>query len=106
SCVDTTSTTSIYSLSLHDALPICRRKLSSAQKAGARTRPAHSLRVGAVSEHRRVLEPSHRNVHAAGRHLHAAVRILRCAQGPARSEEHTSELQSPDHIVCRLLLEK
>src|SRR5258708_20549186 len=25
---------------------------------------------------------------------------------PARSEEHTSELQSPDHLVCRLLLEK
>src|SRR5258708_22053998 len=25
---------------------------------------------------------------------------------PSRSEEHTSELQSPDHIVCRLLLEK
>src|SRR6476660_10132063 len=25
--------------------------------------------------------------------------------GPARSEEHTSELQSPDHLVCRLLLE-
>src|SRR5258708_23665547 len=25
---------------------------------------------------------------------------------PERSEEHTSELQSPDHIVCRLLLEK
>src|SRR5947208_8198294 len=28
-----------------------------------------------------------------------------CAPGP-RSEEHTSELQSPDHLVCRLLLEK
>src|SRR5258708_12616941 len=26
--------------------------------------------------------------------------------GPSRSEEHTSELQSPDHLVCRLLLEK
>src|SRR5258708_24896121 len=26
--------------------------------------------------------------------------------GVARSEEHTSELQSPDHLVCRLLLEK
>src|SRR5258708_29389627 len=26
--------------------------------------------------------------------------------GPERSEEHTSELQSPDHLVCRLLLEK
>src|SRR5258708_11005247 len=25
---------------------------------------------------------------------------------PTRSEEHTSELQSPDHLVCRLLLEK
>src|SRR5258708_21276006 len=25
---------------------------------------------------------------------------------PERSEEHTSELQSPDHLVCRLLLEK
>src|SRR5258708_13631207 len=28
------------------------------------------------------------------------------ASEPARSEEHTSELQSPDHLVCRLLLEK
>src|SRR3990170_2929986 len=28
------------------------------------------------------------------------------AEVPARSEEHTSELQSPDHLVCRLLLEK
>src|SRR5258708_39882274 len=27
-------------------------------------------------------------------------------EGAARSEEHTSELQSPDHLVCRLLLEK
>src|SRR5258708_12078435 len=27
-------------------------------------------------------------------------------KAPARSEEHTSELQSPDHLVCRLLLEK
>src|SRR5258708_25953007 len=27
-------------------------------------------------------------------------------EGPGRSEEHTSELQSPDHLVCRLLLEK
>src|SRR5947208_16213009 len=32
---------------------------------------------------------------------------LRSRNGrPARSEEHTSELQSPDHLVCRLLLEK
>src|SRR5258708_24390811 len=37
--------------------------------------------------------------------------ILRIVRGPRRtcarrSEEHTSELQSPDHLVCRLLLEK
>src|SRR5258708_24121112 len=32
-----------------------------------------------------------------------AVRLLK---GEIRSEEHTSELQSPDHLVCRLLLEK
>src|SRR5207244_13327275 len=29
-----------------------------------------------------------------------------CADSDGRSEEHTSELQSPDHLVCRLLLEK
>src|SRR5258708_13043218 len=39
------------------------------------------------------------------------VRRLRGVAGPelrarGRSEEHTSELQSPDHLVCRLLLEK
>src|SRR5690348_17899029 len=37
--------------------------------------------------------------------LHAA-RVLVGADGPLRSEEHTSELQSPVHLVCRLLLEK
>src|SRR5258708_21839910 len=31
---------------------------------------------------------------------------LACLKGSFRSEEHTSELQSPDHLVCRLLLEK
>src|SRR5258708_17120049 len=32
--------------------------------------------------------------------------VAKYAPLPARSEEHTSELQSPDHLVCRLLLEK
>src|SRR5207244_2004135 len=36
-----------------------------------------------------------------------ALKKLRVVESPAlRSEEHTSELQSPDHLVCRLLLEK
>src|SRR5258708_38338868 len=51
--------------------------------------------------------------HAADRGRHRAGDQARVArQDPAvdddrdRSEEHTSELQSPDHLVCRLLLEK
>src|SRR5258708_26425529 len=32
--------------------------------------------------------------------------VFRCVPWNSRSEEHTSELQSPDHLVCRLLLEK
>src|SRR5258708_18661296 len=37
-------------------------------------------------------------------HLGRAARVP--ARQAGRSEEHTSELQSPDHLVCRLLLEK
>src|SRR3989442_14049275 len=63
-----TATTEIYTLSLHDALPICRR------------------------------EPRARRGRCPG-----------CGCAPRRerrSEEHTSELQSRPHLVCRLLLEK
>src|SRR2546426_2720967 len=67
-----TATTEIYTLSLHDALPISG---SSAHRAPVR----------------RIL-----NVSAA-----ATLRIRL-----TRSEEHTSELQSPCNLVCRLLLEK
>src|SRR6202000_3580292 len=62
-----TATTEIYTLSLHDALPICvgRREIARAFKIKD-------------DDRRRII----------------------------RSEEHTSELQSPVHLVCRLLLEK
>src|SRR2546422_6996634 len=81
-----TATTEIYTLSLHDALPIF---LPEARACGA----AHLRRRG--------LAP--RPDGAAGRVL-----ILRrfVAGAEARSEEHTSELQSRLHLVCRLLLEK
>src|SRR5258708_31753560 len=74
-----TATTEIYTLSLHDALPIWFSCASVAPTTpgGRWTRPARSIR---------------------SRVTHSALR--------ARSEEHTSELQSPDHLVCRLLLEK
>src|SRR5438552_8503590 len=43
---------------------------------------------------------------ARGDSLHAGSDARRPARASGRSEEHTSELQSPDHLVCRLLLEK
>src|SRR5258708_8871310 len=43
---------------------------------------------------------------APGRYDFSAEHIIRSCEGSLRSEEHTSELQSPDHLVCRLLLEK
>src|SRR5258708_9487131 len=63
--------------------------------------------AGPVAGHRHRPLPGAGGIerHFAGRLQH---RLLpRRATAPsARSEEHTSELQSPDHLVCRLLLEK
>src|SRR5258708_11438298 len=42
----------------------------------------------------------------AGVVMNTAVVLPTPAREPRRSEEHTSEVQSPDHLVCRLLLEK
>src|SRR5258708_28266518 len=67
-----TATTEIYTLSLHDALPIFIESLTA--------------RIGLAAE------DADKVIFLVAHHL--------------RSEEHTSELQSPDHIVCRLLLEK
>src|SRR5258708_26811905 len=41
-----------------------------------------------------------------GAHVRELVQMLGAPSSARRSEEHTSELQSPDHLVCRLLLEK
>src|SRR6266568_9073700 len=68
-----TATTEIYTLSLHDALPISRSPMDR-PRAGPKT--------------------SFPGCPSSG------------PPGAARSEEHTSELQSQFHLVCRLLLEK
>src|SRR5436309_5356734 len=78
-----TATTEIYTLSLHDALPIFLRQ------AGRDRRPRAAADV----------LPCRRR----------AARTRLGGGGPAgarRSEEHTSELQSRENLVCRLLLEK
>src|SRR2546425_8997905 len=75
-----TATTEIYTLSLHDALPI-----STIANAGSRRSPGESTPWAAT---------------ACGRGRWATTSCSR------RSEEHTSELQSLAYLVCRLLLEK
>src|SRR5438477_12388527 len=81
------ATTEIYTLSLHDALPIWLDGRSGQAPASARAR---LRRVAVRSQHRRG-PPGRRS---RGRRV------------PSRSEEHTSELQSHVNLVCRLLLEK
>src|SRR2546425_9952035 len=88
-----TATTEIYTLSLHDALPI-----------GVRRR--HRAERPALGQH--PLAAAHRVLAQGGRAqvpVHGA-RGLEPARLEARSEEHTSELQSLAYLVCRLLLEK
>src|SRR5438445_8783243 len=75
-----TATTEIYTLSLHDALPISHAPLP---------RPHPEDRPACGRDHR----------------LGAGEARLDGEAGP-RSEEHTSELQSRQYLVCRLLLEK
>src|SRR2546426_3451292 len=85
-----TATTEIYTLSLHDALPIyqAQPKLWSKLSSARRHKRQQSL------DSRRLAGPRPR--HLGKKHLVAG----------GRSEEHTSELQSPCNLVCRLLLEK
>src|SRR5258708_8130681 len=95
-----TATTEIYTLSLHDALPIC--KLQQA-RAFFNQRDAHAQR----SEHADVLDTDHSTAHDNHGFVVIGVEyVCMFATLGVRSEEHTSELQSPDHLVCRLLLEK
>src|SRR5687768_18316651 len=80
-----TATTEIYTLSLHDALPISMTCRSSP----VRTSPLRGTTTRFVS--RPPVRPD---------------RLVRRVRSVRRSEEHTSELQSRLHLVCRLLLEK
>src|SRR3712207_8589323 len=86
-----TATTEIYTLSLHDALPISAVRRHGA--GGLRDRPARD--PGRVHAGRRT---------RLCRRARRRSELRRPASG--RSEEHTSELQSRQYLVCRLLLEK
>src|SRR3712207_7640527 len=89
-----TATTEIYTLSLHDALPISVRPLLH----GVRRR-------GGGDGHRR--RERRRARRRRRRHAVSFRRTwARVRRDHDRSEEHTSELQSRQYLVCRLLLEK
>src|SRR3712207_8224539 len=91
-----TATTEIYTLSLHDALPIYHPLQTSPQSFRVCLLPGeavHDPRTDAPVEARRNRVARER----------ALARMRECGM---RSEEHTSELQSRQYLVCRLLLEK
>src|SRR2546422_4302570 len=84
-----TATTEIYTLSLHDALPISARR---GERGTRESCGGSSAREPGQDEGRR----DRPGVRVRRHHLDLV----------HRSEEHTSELQSRLHLVCRLLLEK
>src|SRR5205807_10436390 len=93
-----TATPTFYTLSLHDALPISRRAQGSLRFRD---------RCGRESGGRRGW--GSRPARASwGQEIAEARSARRTRPGPRwdRSEEHTSELQSPCNLVCRLLLER
>src|SRR5205807_8318855 len=97
------STTEFYTLSLHDALPIC---VAGAEVLlAAVIDRAHRLGGAGVVDH--VVRAQAGEVHRALRLAVLQVMVAEVADlRVLRSEEHTSELQSPCNLVCRLLLEK
>src|SRR5690606_41555391 len=98
-CVMDAPSTASYTLSLHDALPI----LKSRQQCGrSRTRTAPSPSVRPITPKR---STSFVKV-SRGRPARADPAAQTPAKTAARSEEHTSEFQSRENLVCRLLLEK
>src|SRR3712207_8164153 len=81
-----TATTEIYTLSLHDALPICEVVVAGLRRIAMR--------------------PQQRREGKTLRGLRRGEILARHRGDDHRSEEHTSELQSRQYLVCRLLLEK
>src|SRR5258708_17454191 len=64
------------------------------------------LRINSAGTRHGSHRSSIRSQRVEGTYQHNADAFEQVAVARGRSEEHTSELQSPDHLVCRLLLEK
>src|SRR5205823_11805082 len=88
------TTTELYTLSLHDALPICTSGCWARNAAS----PGYGVRYPSLV----ISEGSRRSTSASDGGYWRRSSVNRSS----RSEEHTSELQSLAYLVCRLLLEK
>src|SRR5205807_7595288 len=93
---------SISPLSLHDALPIYRERAHDRIGIVEALEIDHAAALG-VTEPELGHERTEEVALVVGHH---AVGYEDLGYDKARSEEHTSELQSPCNLVCRLLLEK
>src|SRR5258708_27060052 len=91
-----TATTEIYTLSLHDALPILSAATCNAVIANA------TARLPSTSSDRGIGAARDRK----STRLNSSHQIISYAVFCLKKKKHTSELQSPDHLVCRLLLVK
>src|SRR5690606_42000874 len=96
-----TATTQISTLSLHDALPIYARSLPPRSPRAARIDVADRR-----TRPRRSPAAARDDCAPSGRVRTARPSAPAPSRARARSEEHTSELQSRENLVCRLLLEK
>src|SRR5258708_30866002 len=99
-----TATTEIYTLSLHDALPICADEILHGDDGrvvgagdGDVDLPGNQTAVLVVERDGEALD-----LGLAGGEILNRGRGNRVGPGQLRSEAHTSGLQSPDHLVCRL----
>src|SRR5690606_41796619 len=98
-----TSTTDLCTLSLHDALPISQASVQDSAEIADRNR------AGGGGDQRadpRGGQPASHGGEADDDHECDTQRQADACGGAGRSEEHTSELQSRENLVCRLLLEK
>src|SRR5205814_9483083 len=90
------STPTPHPLSLHDALPICRAPRAFRCHEGRP--PGQGCPIPSPASRWRGQIRANSGIHVGS--------VLRSRYPADRSEEHTSELQSLRHLVCRLLLEK
>src|SRR5206468_10435926 len=91
-------------LSLHDALPICQDASPLRRMPGVRVFRPEPHAAGVDERHKSETDGKHRCEHRRAE-IRSQLRVA-VKRRVARSEEHTSELQSRSDLVCRLLLEK